>query len=890
MNERGATQNEWFHFDFVLGLGSNLLPCVPAGPDVRVVSGSALAGKVGKIPSQFNASGEAHGLLNWQRREILSNEIAIWSKDPRLNICVRTGAISGVYAIDVDVDDLRSDEIHNIVDDVIGAGMFIRARENSRKFLIPFTMENAGPCPKRRIRLDNNPKGPAIELLADGQQFVAAGSHSSGVRYQWLPSYPTELKSLTLEQVNRIWQVLTSRYATAESRTTESGTSTASATSAVSPESSQLLTTISDQDWSTLIAALRFMLDKVADNDTWSQIGYSLLSLQGSRPVESLWNEFSQKAVGYEEGAPEAWWQAHHRAPTRTDFRHVFSMARKRGWGAVSPPDTFAPVVHDQAKEPADKGLKESTGSDDGKGDAGGGGPGGSDAPDSGGLDVIPSTPLKPIVRLNAANFSAIVDQLEEIIKPEIYTQGAHLVFLTPGHDEDEIAREADSKMLVTATPEFITKRLGEVAQFEKFDKKADQYVITEPSAKHINTLVKLGHWQRLRPLDAIARAPFVRADGGICDTPGYDRKSRVLYIPSAEFPDIPRRPDYSDAAGALARIRGVFHQFPWATAGSEAAFISHVLTEAARLAINKSPMFFYNAPTAGTGKTLLQKSASILAHGNVPALRPWVGDSDEIRKTVYASLLAGDRSLLFDNVPDGVKVRSAELCAAITAEKWSDRKLGESEVRAVPNRAVFSASGNNISPAGDLARRSIIIRLDANTEKLADRRFDIEDIERYLIENRPQLLVDALTIVRAYQQLDERPVTMPPAMPSFEQWSKFVREPLMWLELPDPVETQKREAFEDQENVAAVFELLRARFGSGEFVGVDIAHAAGGISDQNGQLTNALINAGCKEPNSPAIVGYWLRSARDKVYGGYKLVAGTQTQHIRKWQFVKVE
>ena len=51
MTNLGATPDDWGHFDFVLGLGANLLPCVPASPNVKVLEGSALTGKVGKIPS-----------------------------------------------------------------------------------------------------------------------------------------------------------------------------------------------------------------------------------------------------------------------------------------------------------------------------------------------------------------------------------------------------------------------------------------------------------------------------------------------------------------------------------------------------------------------------------------------------------------------------------------------------------------------------------------------------------------------------------------------------------------------------------------------------------------------------------------------------------------------
>src|SRR5271166_1916078 len=116
----GATLEEWSHFDFVLGLGENLLPCVPASPGVKVLEGSALAGKVGKIPSMFNKYNEAHGLLAWQKRKILQSEVSEWRLDSRLNMCVRTGPVSGIYALDIDVDDERTNEIAGEIVETLG--------------------------------------------------------------------------------------------------------------------------------------------------------------------------------------------------------------------------------------------------------------------------------------------------------------------------------------------------------------------------------------------------------------------------------------------------------------------------------------------------------------------------------------------------------------------------------------------------------------------------------------------------------------------------------------------------------------------------------------------------------------------------------------------------
>src|ERR1019366_9055548 len=113
-------------------------------------------------------------------------------------------------------------------------------------------------------------------------------------------------------------------------------------------------------------------------------------------------------------------------------------------------------------------------------------------------------------------------------------------------------------------------------------------------------------------------------------------------------------------------------------------------------------------APTVATGKTLLSKSANIIATGNEPAIRPYTEDSEEQRKVLFSSLLAGDSGLLFDNVPSGVKVRSSVLCAFSTAVVYADRKLGTSESHTLANTVLVALTGNNITPAGDLARRSL--------------------------------------------------------------------------------------------------------------------------------------------------------------------------------------
>jgi hypothetical protein len=847
----GAMPDDWSHFDFVLGLGANLLPCVPASPDVKVQEGSQLAGKVGKIPSMFNGRGEAHGLLGWQKRAINSAEVAQWSKDRRLNLCIRTGPISGIYAFDIDIDDARAFDVQTVLEDYFDIPA-TRTRENSQKLLLMFRMET--PCKKRKIKLDNNPKGPAIELLADGQQFVACGTHSSGVRYQWQDGLPSIIPTITLAQLDSIWTNLSRHYAWTAPISDQ--TALAKVLNPSTDGSPEAMKTIGEDDWQHLLACLRFMLDKVSDNDSWSQIGYGLLSLQGSRPAERLWLDFSRKATGYEAGAPEAWWAAHRSQEPRSDYRHIFNMARQRGMQRVAPIDAFPPV------------LPES--------------------PHTDLVDIVPPE-VQPVgerrlIRLTEAGFSDIIDELEEVLSPYVYTQGAHLVRTSEAHNDSAIQRSSDALMLVGATRDWARKRFGQLCDFKRYVASRDRWESVSPSVEHVNAMLGLGSWTTLRPLDAIARAPFLRDDGSICDAPGYDSVSRTLYVPSIQFPPIPEHPIRADALAALARLREPFNEFPWKEEASESAFVSHILAEAARLAMERCPMYFYDAPMAGTGKSTLQEMAARIVHGTEPALRPWVADEDELRKSLYACLMAGDRSIWFDNVPDGVKVRSSVLEAFLTSAVWKDRKLGESVTSAIPNKTVLVASGNNLTPVSALARRSIVIRLDANTEHLRERVFRITNPRRYIMEHRAQLLVDALTIIKAYitVRIDEQ---MPVTLPSFEDWSRLARDPLIWLGMADPVITQLNETDDESQPLGPIFEKLFANFGDRTFTAGDMARVVGSLSDENNALSDALMQMGCAEPNNPIKVGYWLRASKDKIGSGLKLMHDGHSMRGVRWR-----
>jgi len=862
---RGAKPADWYHFDFELGLSRNLLPCVPAGPDVQISAGSALMGKLGKIPSAFNSRNEAHGLEKWQSRVIHDNELALWRKDPRLNICVRTGPISGVYAIDVDIDaDMPAGvvdrDIHHVLEE-FGITQFAeRRRPNSAKFLLPFRME--GACKKRIIETNNG----RIELLADGQQFVAAGSHSSGVRYVWQPGLPADFPTLTLDQLNHLWSQLTTDYAITDGHSQSASTKVISSPSKESPTHEALISSCTDDDWNRIISALRALVPYAGDNDTWSEIGYALLSLQRTRPVDRLFVDFSKLAPNYTDGAPQAWWEQHKAQATRTDFRHIFTLARKlANWGVISKASDFPPIEDTPA--------------------AGGDGDGAAPADDQP-ADVQPQ---KRVIRVTEASLEDNLKDMTDVMRDSaVYVQGNVMMQMTEPYEDELVRRDSDVRLVQTNT---VLAQLAfcNVAIFVKFDGRKKDWKIVNAPDDLVGKWLSRRSWPGMKPLDAIARAPFVREDGSICDEPGYDRRGRALYLQTVRFPPIPESPTQANALTALGRIRSIFREFPWQTPAAESAFLAHLLTEAARLALDTSPAFWYTAQYAGTGKGLLAEMPALIVHGATPPRRTWTSESEEMRKVLFAQLLNGDRSIMFDNLPDGHKARSAELCAFLTADTWSDRKLGASEIHTLTNKAVVVATGNNINPVSDLSRRSMVVRLDANTPRLDQRRFEIRDLKGYVREHRGELLVAALTIIKAFHAA-EGVGEMPVPLPTFERWSHFCRNPLIWLGMPDPCST-KVETDDETGSVANAIDTLALHFRGVEFTAVDIARVAGGLTDQTGELTNVMLAAGCNEPSSPLKVGYWLRGARDKfnTAGTLKLVKSGEGRIGMKWKLLEV-
>lgn len=211
----GASPGDWLHFSSLLGLTEDLLPVVsnPTAP----ISPQSKMSAVGKTPSQYNKARQVSGIPDWTTRLSTVGDVARWEQTPDYGICIQTRT---VRAIDVDVGDPQEATAIAVA---IAAALTpvmlpLRARPNAHKFLAAFTLP--GRYTKRILRTAHG----AIEFLATGQQFVAVGTHLSGVHYEWRGGLPAEFPTLTPEQFERLWSALEEQFATTPSTTTPAAT------------------------------------------------------------------------------------------------------------------------------------------------------------------------------------------------------------------------------------------------------------------------------------------------------------------------------------------------------------------------------------------------------------------------------------------------------------------------------------------------------------------------------------------------------------------------------------------------------------------------------------------------------------------------------------------
>lgn len=311
-------------------------------------------------------------------------------------------------------------------------------------------------------------------------------------------------------------------------------------------------------------------------------------------------------------------------------------------------------------------------------------------------------------------------------------------------------------------------------------------YAAADLPLKYPEAYLARGEWDE-PVLRAVISAPTLLADGTILQKPGYDPGSGLLLdFDRAVFPPVPENPTQEDAMSALKLFEHLLAGFPFVDDAARAVAISAMLTAVIRPSLHTAPLHVFDAPVAGTGKSMVATMAGVLATGHRPAMMSQGKSEEEDEKRLSTVMMEGDPVIILDNCER--PVGGDFLCSALTELMVQARILGKSERTILPTTALIMATGNNMVIAGDMVRRAVICRMDAREERPELRKFEFNPVAE-LVARRPQLVVEALTALRAYK-LANSPVTLTP-MGSFEDWA-WVRGTLVWCGYADPADTRE--------------------------------------------------------------------------------------------------
>ena len=160
-------------------------------------------------------------------------------------------------------------------------------------------------------------------------------------------------------------------------------------------------------------------------------------------------------------------------------------------------------------------------------------------------------------------------------------------------------------------------------------------------------------------------------------------------------------------------------------------------------------------------------------ASGEPPAASAWSSNEEERRKALMSHFIFGKPYILWDNISKGLQISCPHIEKACTSAYYSDRKLGFTELIRTAACLIHIFTGNNIGPKGDLASRSLEIRLSADRADPENRKFRHNDPLGWTVTHRAEILAALYTIMLGNPQLKEKRDA--PGKTRFKTWWRLI-------------------------------------------------------------------------------------------------------------------
>lgn len=505
-----------------------------------------------------------------------------------------------------------------------------------------------------------------------------------------------------------------------------------------------------------------------------------------------------------------------------------------------------------------------------------------------GSLDIdVSAARMKSTIFVVAGEMHRVVDAAERELAQSrrYYQRGGLIVTVTtdPGTRETRV-QEMTQPALVRA--------LANVATWERFDERSQEWVRSDPPARHAAVLFDSTSYPHLPVLSGLTRQPYLRPDGSLMTTAGYDMATGMFGVFDARVFSIPDAPTRAQAEAALAMLKDLLTEFSFASESDLAAALSALLTAAVRPSLNVAPMFHARAHMVGSGKSYLCELITAFATPQRGTPTTFPADDEECRKLLLAELLRAPAVVEFDNLT-GDLVAHKSLCTVLTSEFMSGRILGVSKTATVSTRALFLSSGNNVGPVRDMTRRCITIHLSPDCEVPAARSFTRPDLVRDVLCERGRYVSAALTITRAWI-VAGHPKTECKSLASFGDWSDLCRQPLLWLGCADPTASVFEAMAEDpdRETLNRLMEIWHQCFGTAPTMVRDLVKGTHSFDDRDEELREVIRDIAAERGSdiNRRRLGWWIKRHAGQIVEGRRIVRVTGNSSAEKWRIEIVE
>jgi hypothetical protein len=425
---------------------------------------------------------------------------------------------------------------------------------------------------------------------------------------------------------------------------------------------------------------------------------------------------------------------------------------------------------------------------------------------------------------------------------------------------------------------------LADVATWVRENQMGISYVA--PPRDVARVMVRLPS-QDLPPIESIVTTPVFDANGELVLEAGYHTRARLWHDvrPGFEVAPIPETPMPSEILAAHRLFADdLLVDFPFAAESDRAhALAAFLLPFVRRMVRGVTPIHLVEAPTPGTGKSVLGDLVAIVATGRACESTTITRDEDETRKKITSLLLRGQPVVLLDNIREGID--SAQLAAALTTEQWSDRLLGQTRMLVLPNRATWIATANNPQLSLEIARRCVRIRLDPKTDRPWMRTtFKHAPIRDWAHENRAALVRALLVLVRGWIAAGRPPGRR--ALGSFESWARIVGGVLEHAGVHgflDDTEKLYEAADREGDEWRTFVSAWHERFGTEPVGAQDLLGLA-----LDRELLGETI--GDKSLRSQATrLGRALLAVRDRQFGHLRVELAARSHNTTRWRVVEV-